>query len=65
MENMDPLLTADECADYLKVSRVTLYRRVKDGTVPRPMKVGALSRWPRSDILAVIDAAKAARSAIA
>jgi predicted DNA-binding transcriptional regulator AlpA len=65
MEHTDPLLTTDEVADFLKISRVTLWRRVKDGTVPKPLKVGVFSRWPRSDILSVIDAAKAARSAAA
>ncbi|WP_458358887.1 helix-turn-helix transcriptional regulator [Tabrizicola fusiformis] len=33
-----------------------------DHTVPRPVKLGGLSRWPLSEILAVIDKAKAARA---
>lgn len=52
----DPLLRPCEVADFLKVSLPTLYRRVADGTLPKPMKLGHLSRWPRSEILAAIAA---------
>lgn len=63
MEITDPLLTARESAAYLQVSIPTFWRRVADGTVPRPVKIGALSRWPRSEIVAVIENAKAQRTA--
>lgn len=63
MENTDPLLTARESAKYLQVSIPTFWRRVADHTVPKPVKIGNLSRWPRSEILAVIETAKAQRSA--
>ncbi|WP_208180025.1 DNA-binding protein [Sinorhizobium medicae] len=62
MELTDPLLTAREGAKVLQVSIPTFWRRVADGTVPKPVKIGALSRWPRSEIVAVIEQAKAARS---
>lgn len=65
MQLTDPLLTALECAEALQVSRPTLYRRIADGTLPKPLKIGSLSRWPRSEILAAIDAAKAARKGAA
>lgn len=58
---VDPLLTVREAAALLQVSVPTFWRRVADCTVPRPVKLGGLSRWPRSEILAVIDKAKAAR----
>lgn len=58
---VDPLLTVREAAALLQVSVPTFWRRVADRTVPRPVKLGGLSRWPRSEILAVIDRAKAAR----
>lgn len=61
MELTDPLLTAREGAKVLQVSIPTFWRRVADGTVPKPVKIGALSRWPRSEIVAVIEHAKAAR----
>ena len=57
----DPLLRDKEAAPILGISVPTFWRRVADGTVPKPIKLGALSRWPRSEILAVIEQAKAAR----
>lgn len=62
MINADPLLTAREGAAILQVSIPTFWRRVADGTVPKPVKIGALSRWPRSEVLAVIEQAKARRA---
>lgn len=63
MQIPDPLLTDREGAAVLSVSVPTFWRRVSDGTVPKPVKIGALSRWPQSEILAVIEAAKAKRAA--
>jgi len=63
MDVTDPLLDVRESAAILDVSVPTFHRRVADGTVPKPIKLGALSRWPRSEILAVIEAAKARRDA--
>jgi predicted DNA-binding transcriptional regulator AlpA len=61
MEIIDPLLTAREGAKVLQVSVPTFWRRVADGTVPQPVKIGALSRWPSSEITQVIEHAKARR----
>ena len=58
MEITDPLLTAREGARILQVSLPTFWRRVADGTVPQPIKIGALSRWPASEIVQVIQMAK-------
>ncbi|WP_136683121.1 helix-turn-helix transcriptional regulator [Falsirhodobacter xinxiangensis] len=63
MHIMDPLLTAREAAPLLGVSIPTFWRRVADGTVPKPVKLGALSRWPQSEIIEVIEKAKARRFA--
>ena len=60
---VDPLLTAREAAPLLCISVPTFWRRVADGTIPKPIKLGALSRWPQSEILQVIETAKAARAA--
>lgn len=65
MEIIDPLLNAREGASVLQVSIPTFWRRVADGTVPKPVKIGALSRWPRSEIIAVIEKAKANRAEVA
>lgn len=61
MELNDPLLTAREGASLLQISVPTFWRRVADGTVTRAVKLGGLSRWPRSEILEVIECAKAKR----
>ena len=60
---LDPLLTAREGAAELQISEPTWWRWVANGTLPKPVKLGGLSRWPKSEILAVIETAKAARTA--
>lgn len=62
-ETTDPLLIAREGAAILQISVPTFWRRVADGTIPKPVKLGGLSRWPKSEILGVIETAKAARTA--
>ncbi|SCW39262.1 transcriptional regulator, AlpA family [Rhizobium mongolense subsp. loessense] len=62
MQINDPLLTKKEAASILNISVPTFYRRVADGTLPKPIKIGALSKWPMSDILGAIEDAKAARN---
>ena len=62
MQITDPLLTKKEAAEILKISIPTFYRRVADGTVPKPIKIGALSKWLLSDIIATIEDAKSARA---
>lgn len=57
----DPLLTAKESAAIIGCAIPTFWRWVAAGTVPKPVKLGALSRWPQSEILQVIEKAKAAR----
>lgn len=59
----DPLLNVQEASKLLQISVPTFHRRVADGTIPKPLKLGALSRWPQSEILQVIENAKAARAA--
>lgn len=58
---VDPLLTVRESAALVNISVPSLRRRVADGTLRRPVKQGGLWRWPQSEILAVIEAAKARR----
>lgn len=58
----DPLLSVREGAAELGVSVPTFWRRVADGTIQKPLKLGGLSRWPKSEILGVIEKAKAARN---
>ncbi len=57
----DPLIRDGDAAGMLGCSKATFWRRVADGTIPRPVKIGGMSRWPKSEIDAVIDRAKAQR----
>jgi predicted DNA-binding transcriptional regulator AlpA len=38
------------CAAFGGIHPATLYRHVRSGTVPRPVKVGSLSRWLRHEV---------------
>lgn len=60
---IDPLLTSSESAEILGTSEPTFWRWVREKRVPPAVKLGGLSRWPRSEILDVIERAKAARFA--
>lgn len=60
-EHVDRLLTDKEGAALLSISRPTFRRRVREGMLPPPLKLGFLSRWPQSELLAVVEKAKAAR----
>lgn len=55
------LLTDLQVAALFSCSRKTVWRRVSDGTLPRPVKLGHATRWLRSEIDAVIAAAVVAR----
>lgn len=59
----DPLLTAREGADLLKISVPTFWRWVGNGTLPKAVKLGGMSRWPQSELLAFVESAKAQRTA--
>ncbi len=58
---IDRLLKDKEAAARLGVAVSTFRRYVAGGLVPQPLKLGGTSRWLQSEILAVIQAAKAAR----
>ncbi len=60
MDN-DPLLNKNEAAALLTISVPSLWRRVREGSVPKPLKLGATSRWPRSEIIEAIERAKKVR----
>lgn len=44
------LVTAKEAAHTLRVHRSTVYKLIKQGLLPAPIKVGAKSYWLQSDI---------------
>jgi hypothetical protein len=43
------------------ISRATLWRHVKAGRFPKPLKIGARNRWKRDELVAVVEKAAAAR----
>lgn len=59
----DPLINDRECCAILGIARPTFWKWVANGTIPKPVKLGALSRWPRSEIVGIVEKAKAARAA--
>lgn len=65
LADVDPLLRDFQAAELLHITKSAFWKRVADGSVPRPLKFGNSSRWPKSEILDVIEKAKAARSAAA
>lgn len=56
------LITDLEAAELFGCSRSTIWRRVKDGTLPAPVRISGMTRFPLEEVVAVIERAKAARS---
>ena len=46
--DVDPLLRDEDLAEILNCSKSTVWRRVADGTISPPLKIGGMSRWPAS-----------------
>ncbi|WP_336042571.1 helix-turn-helix transcriptional regulator [Pseudooceanicola nanhaiensis] len=63
MKFTDPLIRDIEGAAYLGISKPTWWRRVADGTLPKPIKIGGVSRWRLSDVEDAIAKAEAGREA--
>ena len=42
-------LTLTEVMERLQIGKSTVYRRIKDGTIPQPLKIGRLQRFQESD----------------
>lgn len=59
----DILLRDGDAAALLGCSKATFWRRVADGTIPSALKIGGMSRWPKSEIVQVIERAKTDRLA--
>lgn len=63
MTDFKSLLTARETATMLGLSVASVWRRVNDGTLPGPIRIGGATRWVRDELLEVISAAQAKRRA--
>ena len=55
------LLSDRDGASLINCSRATWWRRVKDGTLPKPIHIGGLARWPRTEINEAIRKLREAR----
>ena len=55
------LISDKETADILGCSRATVWRRVSDGTLPKPVRIGSLTRWVDGEIYDCVAAAMANR----
>ena len=51
---MTSLLDVKAVAALLHASRSTIWRWVKDGTLPRPVRIGRTTRWDSDEIDAVL-----------
>lgn len=51
----DPLLSVDEVAALLTVSKSTISRLIKAKKFAVPFKIGAVQRWRRSAVLAWLE----------
>ena len=47
---LDPLVRMDFIAQHIGESRSTIYRRIKDGRFPAPVKRGSISLWVFSEV---------------
>lgn len=47
---MAGMLNADDVAELLRCSVRTVYRLSDAGHMPRPIKLGAMNRWPREQM---------------
>jgi excisionase family DNA binding protein len=61
VEPIDPWLSAVEAASLVGISKNTFRRGVAVGRFPKPIRLGGLVRWPRSEILQALEALKTNR----
>ena len=59
------LLSDKEVANIIGCSRATVWRRVADGTLPQPLKIGNLTRWVDAEVGGCIEQAMASREVAA
>lgn len=59
---LDKLLPIESVMEEIGVKRTKLYAMIAQGEFPEPVKIGALSRWPLSDVIEYQERQKAARA---
>jgi len=55
------LLNASEAAEFLGCGKSTLWRWAAAGQAPAPIKLGGISRWQKSELQRLIEAASKTR----
>ena len=50
----DTYLTINQLAELLGIGRSSIYRRIEDGTLPKPIKLGKLSRFSENAVVAAL-----------
>lgn len=55
-ERSSECISVNELAAMLQVSRSHIYKLRQGGRLPLPLKIGAATRWRRSDIVAWLNA---------
>ena len=57
------LLTVRETASLLGCSVATVWRKASGAELPKPIRIGGMTRWSQGEIVAFIEDAKASREA--
>lgn len=57
----DRLVSVRDTAAALGCSVATVWRRVADGTLPKPVNLGGMTRWSEAEIQSAINSAKKSR----
>ena len=52
---VERLIRDTEGAAILSCSKATWWRRVADGTMPQPVRIGSMTRWKLSEVMASIN----------
>ena len=55
LDSLPPMLSADELAEWLKISKRTVWRLKSAGAIPKPVKIGRSVRWQRTEVAAWLD----------
>lgn len=53
----DSLIRDRDVADMLGCAKSTVWRHAATGIIPKPVKIGGMSRWRKSGIVAMINEA--------
>ena len=64
-DGIDRLLTDRQVGEILSIHHATVFRLVREGRFPAPVKLGSSTRWRASDVIAHIAAMRPAASASA